>query len=662
MTLTRSWRLVCLAQGDAPPLVPAGLARLAGAQWQARTLDGFLAEVDAGATLPDAVLAFGGEQLIRALRSHDRTCVLPVFLFAAAEQPAPPGWDGSWSGESPEALAAVAERADWSAALPALRAPLDSLRREHRFARWLAARGHCQTRDAEAFGLDAPRSTLRAWQECGWVSAAPETASAWRAGAALRPAAAAAALVVADAPPASAPIAVAAPLPDPPADPAAESRAEPAPESRAEPAPESRAESPAPQEHALAPAAPQPARAAPSAPASQPAPQASQLPRGILLVLSAFLIVLAALIWTGDADLLRRGPGGAAPAQESERLRIGDAQAPPQRTANRPDPSAPAPAAADAAAGAFLPAAGRGESLRTIARGTVRRDPAPLLALSAGRVSALLAAPGALLEAGSPVARLSDPRAERELERLQQELVQVDAAIEAARRDDAAARALADEQSELERARLAAQLAGAETLRAQAQEQYARSLRLAEDGVLSFREVRPDWEALQRAREAEERARLQLEDFAAARAQPASAARGAAPAWLDARRARVEGELQTARALAAPRLVRAAAAGELLEWRVAVGGDVEEGAEVARIGAGAAFAEAALDREAGAPESRRLGEVEARLAANAPWAAVSEFELIPAAAGPRLRARLPAEMQAAARAGAAVELRCRWLD
>ncbi len=613
MTLTRSWRLVCLAQGEAPPLVPAGLARLPGAQWQARTLDAFLTEVDAGGALPDAVLTFGGEDLIRALRSHDRTCVLPVFLFAAAEQPAPPGFDGSWSGESPEALATVADRTAWSAALPALHAPLDSLRREHRFARWLAARGHCQTSDAEIFGLDAPRSALASWQACGWVEAAPDGVPAWRATAALRVAAAAAALV----------------LPAPPA--ARPPRSAPA------------------QDAVIAPAA-----AAP--------PQWS---RSMLLSLSAFLVVLAALLWTGKVDWLGPGLGRDRPAEGARRLRIGDAQLPPAREARGSGASAPAPAGAVGAPGIFVPAvvAPAGDAPRTVARGQVRREPAPLLALSSGRVSALLAAPGARVEAGAPLARLTDPRAERELERLQQELAQVDAAIAAAQSEDAAARALAWEQSELERARLAAQVASAEAARAEAQEHYARSLRLAEDGVLSFREVRPDWEALQRARETEERARGQLDVFLTARAQPAAAGRGEAPAWLGARRARLEDEVQTARALAAPRLVRAAAAGELLEWRVAVGSEVEEGAELARVAAGAAWAEAALDGAESAAGAPRLDEVEVRLTAGSPWTAVSDFEATVAPSGAAmLRARLPAELQESARSGASVELRFRALE
>jgi hypothetical protein len=607
MTRTRSWQLTCLAQGDAAPLVPTSLSRLRDAVWSARTLDAFLTELDAGGDLPDALLAFGGEELIRALRSHDRTCALPVFLFAAAEQAAPPGWDSTWSGEDAALLEHLAERADRNSQLPPLVAPLDSLRREHRFARWLAGRGHCQLTDPEVFGLDAPRSTLSRWQACGWVTPPARTGEAWKSTPALRAAASRAVLVM---------------------------------------------------------PAPSPELATPSrADFSESQAEARPLPRGVLLTLSAFLVVLAALVWNGSLNPLRR-PGADPEALAQQRsLRIGDGVLPARGSSQLPFQPAPASAGAQDAIARDALALSDGTTVpRVVTRGTVRRETSAVRALSAGRVAALLAAPGSWQERGSPLARLIDPRAEADVTRLEQELREVDAAIEAGNREDAQARSLAWTQSELERERLSGEISRTAERSASAQDLYTRALRLAEEGVIAFREVRPDWDALQQAREDEERARAALDDFLTARAQPADGAKGSAPAWLLTRRTRLEDELRTARSMAAPRLVRAEEPGEWISWTVAVGIEVEEAGELGKMASGPAWIEAKLE-SAERGSAGKIAAVELRLGADGDWIAAEEYhEILAPDAGALLRARVPQELQSAARTGAAGELRFRYLD
>ena len=589
-------------------MVPARMARLPGADWSARTLDAFLTELDAGGSLPDAVLAFGGDEIIRALRSHDRTCALPVYLFAAADQPVPAGWDGVWSGENFDALSSVPERATWCGALPAPTAPLDSARREHRFARWLAARGDCQLADPEVFGVDAPRATLKAWRARGWVTAPADENGRWQARALLRAAARQSSLVL-----------------------------------------------PEPLHSSL------PGTASAAAPLATPA----LLPRAGLLALSAFLVALAALVWSGEAAW--RGSDALNPTagMRSPNLRIGEPRSesaalkrPEILSSDTDSPRRMGVAIPEAPAAAPPPPA----AARLIARGVVRRESSALRSLSPGRVAALLVEPGAQLQSGSPLARLIDPRAERDVARLEQDLREVDAALETSSRDDEEARAQFWTQSERERERMSNDLARSAQSAAQAQDHYTRSLRLAEEGVISFREVRPDWNALQRAREAETRDRELLDDFIAARALSLANVRGEAPAWLVARRTRVEDELRTARSMAAPRLVRASEAGELIGWLVTVGMDVEEGIELARIASGEPWVEAQLESGERSTVST-IGEVEMRFDAGDAWVLVTEFhEVLSPGSGALLRARVPPDLRDATPPGGAAELRFRYLD
>ncbi len=627
MTRTQVIRVACLAEGDVPPPVPAPLQDLQGVTCHARSLDAFFAEMDAGGALPDAVVAFGGERLIRALRRHDRSCAVAAFLFGGRGLATPPGWDGVWDGSGSDGGMDLARRAEWIRSLAPLRAPLDSQRCEHRLARWAAARGSATCADAEVFGLDAPRSRFRAWREAGWASPAGSGEETWLAEPSLRSAAAQATLSLADPPP-------------------------------------------NPNEHA------QRAALAPPGPA----------PRDRMIIASvAVLAVLGAFAWQAGGFFARRDPRTTDP--ERPALRVGEPAArqfPPQpapvlaRSGPDPEPDPPpsiregprlrvpsavppalrseeAPTLLTAPPAAAATATGEPVSVRLIAQGAVRREERILRSPGSGRVEALLAAPGERCLVGEPLLRLVDAAAALEAERLAADLASVNEAIGASAGDDPDARQLTARAAGTERARLERELAERETEVAEAQRRYDRNLRLAEEGVISFREVRPDWDGLQRASDRAAAARVSLDSFLAASALP-SAGGGEPPTWLVVRRLRLADALRAARAKAAPRSVRALEDSELLAWSVAVGDEIVEGGEIARVSAGEAWIEALLEPHDAAAGSLLAPEI--RLRSEGPWTALPEFEqvLLPDG-GALLRARLPASLLGGTRGGATAELR-----
>jgi len=177
VTQLRTFRLACLAPGDQAPILPGSFERAAGVIWSKRTLDAFLAEIDAGAELPDAVLSFDGARIARVLRRHERCALLPILVFGAPGAALPPGCDAivqNWSANVAE-LVIARECLRVRDAEPAR----DSERRAKRFADWMTQRGHADAADAAAFGLEAPYSLFHAWRDAGWIQADLE--GGWRA-------------------------------------------------------------------------------------------------------------------------------------------------------------------------------------------------------------------------------------------------------------------------------------------------------------------------------------------------------------------------------------------------------------------------------------------------------------------------------------------------
>ncbi len=621
MNRTRLWRLVLLSGGDAPPPLPALLAQAEDAEWNPRTLDAFLAELDAGGALPDAVLAFGGTALIRALRRHDRTCALPVFLFGAPGTLVPPGWDGAWTGEDCMRIAERVRQGAWTAGLPLPTSALDSMRNEQRFARWFAARGEAAPSDAEAFGVDAPRSLLQAWRERGFIAPEDAGGARWRALPALRQAAG------------DASVAAAAPL------------------------------------HPASAEVPAPATGLPTA-----SEHAGGRARSFTLIAAvALLIALGALAWRTGGIFPRARFAPEQAAASSLRIGVPRAHADPPPSPAAPavpaaqdrqilaaptpaDPEKPAldlPAVAVPAALAKAPPAPAPPPERVVARGLLRREESNWRATAAGRIAGWIAAPGDHLVTGAPILRLEDPEAAAEIRRLEQEIARLDEAVRAQETDAADAEQRSVQEADAERARLEQAASRASGRARDARARYQRSLSLAQQGVLAYRDVRPDWEALQRAQEDEEEALRRLEDFA----PPRGAARGELPAWLAARRLQLQEDLQTQRDRSAVRVLRAPQEADLLACLVSPGDRVEEGDALARFGLGEAWFEVRLDA-GDRHEQAAVREPELRLRPDAPWTPVAEFEqaLLPGGAA-LLRVKVPAGLRDAARSGAEAEVR-----
>lgn len=181
MTQICSARLVCIALGEHTPIPPGSFERAPGLDCSARTLDAFLAEVDAGAALPDAVLAFDGARVAASLRRHERCALLPILVFGPPDAALPPGCDALASAWSDDVAVRVLARASRSAL--GTEPARDSERHARRFARWLTLRVRGDAADAAAFGVEAPHTLLAAWHAAGRV--APVADGGWRARPAL---------------------------------------------------------------------------------------------------------------------------------------------------------------------------------------------------------------------------------------------------------------------------------------------------------------------------------------------------------------------------------------------------------------------------------------------------------------------------------------------
>jgi hypothetical protein len=137
-------------------------------------LDSFLAELDAGQDVPGLVVAAGGPKVIELLRRHERTACLPIFFWGSSVRVGP-GWDGNmvrWEH------AQLAQANAWHEVLR-LAHPVAALeeqeRREHHFLRYLISRGSAQTASIAVFGVECPEAAIARWQRDGLVTVVAET-------------------------------------------------------------------------------------------------------------------------------------------------------------------------------------------------------------------------------------------------------------------------------------------------------------------------------------------------------------------------------------------------------------------------------------------------------------------------------------------------------
>ena len=167
-------RVVFVTAGEAPPLEvvrrvdhPHGVA-------EGRELDSFLAELDAGQDVPGLIVAAGGRKVIELLRRHERTACLPIFFWGSSARVGA-GWDGNvvrW--EQPQ----LAQASTWHEILR-MAHPVAELeeqeRREHQFLRYLASRGVAQTASVEVFGIECAEAAVARWQRDGFVTQVAES-------------------------------------------------------------------------------------------------------------------------------------------------------------------------------------------------------------------------------------------------------------------------------------------------------------------------------------------------------------------------------------------------------------------------------------------------------------------------------------------------------
>jgi hypothetical protein len=168
MTVDLLARVVFVTADEAPPAEVVRLVEHPRGVAEGRELDSFLAELDAGQAVPGLLVAVGGSKVIETLRRHERTACLPIFCWGSGARVAP-GWDGnvvSWN-ENQLALAAA-----WQMTLAKARpvAELDEQeRREHLFLRYLASRGVASLACMQVFGLEFIDGAVSRWQRNDWI-------------------------------------------------------------------------------------------------------------------------------------------------------------------------------------------------------------------------------------------------------------------------------------------------------------------------------------------------------------------------------------------------------------------------------------------------------------------------------------------------------------
>ncbi len=165
-------RVVFVTAGEAPPMELVRKVDHPRGVAEGRELDSFLAELDAGHDVPGLLVAAGGEKVIEVLRRHERTACLPIFEWGTRTVVAP-GWDGNvvrWE------TAQLAQVDVWYKVLQ-MAHPVADLeeqeRREHHFLRYLASRGVASQATVAVFGVDFPKAAIARWQRDGWVTLEP---------------------------------------------------------------------------------------------------------------------------------------------------------------------------------------------------------------------------------------------------------------------------------------------------------------------------------------------------------------------------------------------------------------------------------------------------------------------------------------------------------
>ncbi|MHC4823301.1 MAG: HlyD family secretion protein [Planctomycetota bacterium] len=435
-------RVVFLTEGEAPPTAVVELLSHSSMDVEGRELDAFFAELDMGFPIPDLLVGVGGEHLVRALRQHETTACLPVFRWGSTAT-VPPGWDGSVVRWNDSRLSDVALWLDRLAPFPSIAEPDEAERREHLFLRFLATRGSASLADAKVFGVKGPHAALRRWQERGWCHGAVQHLQATPG---LLDVVGRERLKIEER------------LPLPAASTAS----------------------------AVHPSQDVPAVATPAV-RTNPSARSDTFERTLTARLAwvVILVLLALVVFlferAGGVDWLQGLDGSLAHSVEPAGLESADPEV------RQPVPVTQEPAVLAAGAQVSLP--------ELFLDGRLVRPMLDLPAAIAGRVSWSVAS-GSLVQKGETVGFLNQVAGVDHTARLQELRAEMDSELALQQRE-----AEAEWQQSVEKARSDVQLHHAEVQRLQRrlpelQQNYDHARALAEEGVLSFREVRPEWEAL----------------------------------------------------------------------------------------------------------------------------------------------------------------------
>ncbi len=407
-----------LTEGDGPPAAVVALAAADGVELHGAGVQGFLRQLEEDTLgLPDALLVAGGSSLLATLRRHPLTACLPIFVWGPPAA-APPASDGVLLHIDAAARARI-ER--WRQALDgSFACPQEpgEQRREACFRRWLWSRGSGAVTDAQVFGITAARTSLRQWEEEGWVQSPAVRGGIWMVRA-------------------------------------------PEPVAEVKPAPNPGLTPPAAEPMALPPR-----RRGPS-----------------WLLAGALLGIAGGLWWWGPWDMIETTPSANM-----------------AKTQEKPEQN-PAAAKGVQEAGFRKPSASAETLPELLLQGRLRWQLTPLFAAQAGVLEEWVLAPGQNASEGEVLAWLR-PHQEQQL------LAKLDLQIEQA--EQGLREALTEARQAFEREgrdlRATAQEQEARLHRLQAQRPsklaaYQRAKDLADQGVLAYREIRSEWDALQQVDE-----------------------------------------------------------------------------------------------------------------------------------------------------------------
>ena len=433
MNSTVPLRVVFLTEGEAPPEGVVAMLQHPQVAIEGMELDAFLADLDAGAEPPDLLVGVGGESLVGALRRHRTTACLPLFRWGSTTT-VPPGWDGSLVRWNP---ASIAEIEPWLAALsswPAIASGEEPAFREQAFLRFLATRGQASLADAKSFGVKAPHAAMRRWTDRGWCRGTVQR-------------------LVAE--------------PD-----LAEAVRHEVLQVTA-----------VPQHPKVVEVVATPTSGVPHTAALHPQAR----PRRAWLWSSLVVVLAAGFVWFEQVDGLARVRAWMDPSQAHGELKSPVAQVPQESTppAVNPIPSEPTQT--------LLPT----ELPELFLDGRLVRPQIEVLATVDGRLQwrPQYARQGAAAE-GAEVALLIQTAGIDRSDRLAALQEQMEQEFAVRQEQELEQWKLAERGHQDEVARQQAKVSGLNRRLPAAQETYRKAKALAEEGILSFREVRPDWEAL----------------------------------------------------------------------------------------------------------------------------------------------------------------------